>query len=142
MIKEDIKLALDYLKNSSAPYSNFNVAAVLTDVDDKKYVGVNVETISLTSNVCAERNAIFTAITEGSNKFKRVVVVGGKNGKVTDFTPPCGVCRQALRDYCDPETFEVVIAIDENIAPMIALSVSVFWMISNITNLPPILCFF
>lgn len=114
MIKEDIKLALDYLKNSSAPYSNFNVAAVLTDVDDKKFVGVNVETISLTSNVCAERNAIFTAITEGSNKFKRVVVVGGKNGKVTDFTPPCGACRQALRDYCDPETFEVVIAIDEN----------------------------
>lgn len=51
---------------------------------------------------------------EGSKKFKRVVIVGGKNGKVTSYTPPCGVCRQMLRDYCDPETFDVVIAIDED----------------------------
>lgn len=114
MIKEDIRMALEYLKNSDAPYSNFNVAAVLTDINNKKFVGVNVETISLTSNVCAERNAIFTAITEGSKKFKRVVIVGGKNGKVTSYTSPCGVCRQMLRDYCDPETFDVVIAIDED----------------------------
>ena len=114
MIKEDIRMALDYLKNSSAPYSNFNVCAVLTDVDDNKYVGVNVETISLTSNVCAERNAIFTAITEGSTKYKSVVVVGGKDHKVTDYTPPCGVCRQMLRDYCDPESFDVIVAIDED----------------------------
>lgn len=114
MIRDDIRMALDYLKNSSAPYSKFNVASVLTDVEGRKFVGVNVETISLTSNICAERNAIFTAITEGSTKYSRIVVVGGKNGKVTDLTPPCGVCRQALRDYCDPETFEVVIAIDED----------------------------
>lgn len=113
MIKEDIKKALEYLKNSSAPYSNFNVAAVLTDVDGNKFTGVNVETMSLTSNICAERNAFFTAITEGSKEYKSIVVVGGKNGIATELTPPCGVCRQAMMDMCDPETFEITVAIDE-----------------------------
>ena len=113
MIKEDIRLALDYLKNSSPIYSDFSVASVLTDVDGNKFVGVNIELPSLTNGICAERNAIYHAIAEGSKKYKRIVVVGGHHGEVTQLTPPSGVCRQALMDTCDPETFEVVVAINE-----------------------------
>lgn len=113
MIKEDIRLALDYLKNANPIYSDFSVASVLTDVDGNKFVGVNIELPSLTNGICAERNAIYHAIAEGSKKYKRIVVVGGLHGEVTQLTPPCGVCRQALMDTCDPETFEVVVAINE-----------------------------
>lgn len=114
MIKEDIRMALEHLKNANPIYSNFSVASVLTDVDDNKFVGVNIELPSLTNGICAERNAIFHAMTLGSRKFKRIVVVGGLDGKVTELTPPCGVCRQALMDTCNPETFEIIVAIDEN----------------------------
>lgn len=114
MIKEDIGIALEYLKNSNAIYSNFKVASVLTDIDGNKYIGVNIELPSLTNGVCAERNALYHAMAEGAREFKRIVVVGGLNGEITELTPPCGVCRQALMDTCDPETFEVIVAIDQD----------------------------
>lgn len=114
MIKEDIILALDNLKFSSAHYSNFNVSAVLTAKNGKKFTGVNIESASFTPTICAERTAFFKAVSEGVKEFTRIVIVGGLRGKVTELTSPCGVCRQVMMDYCDPETFEIVLAIDEN----------------------------
>ena len=114
MIKEDIRLALDNIKFSSAPYSNFNVSAVLTTKNGKKFTGVNIESASFTPTICAERVAIFKAVSEGIKKFSRIVVVGGLEGVVKELTTPCGVCRQVMMDYCDPKTFEIVIAVDED----------------------------
>lgn len=114
MIKEDIRLALDNIKFSSAPYSNFNVSAVLTTKNGKKFTGVNIESASFTPTICAERVAIFKAVSEGIKEFSRIVVVGGLEGVVKELTTPCGVCRQVMMDYCDPKTFEIVIAVDED----------------------------
>lgn len=114
MIKEDIRLALDNLKFSRAIYSNFKVSSVLTAKNGKKYTGVNIESASYTPTICAERTAFFKAVSEGVLEFESIVIVGGKNGKVTELTPPCGVCRQVMMDYCDPKTFKVIIAIDED----------------------------
>ncbi len=114
MIKEDIRLALDNIKFSSAPYSKFNVSAVLTAKNGEKFTGVNIESASFTPTICAERVAIFKAVSEGIKEFSRIVVVGGLEGVVKELTTPCGVCRQVMMDYCDPKTFEIVIAIDED----------------------------
>ncbi|MGY3776496.1 cytidine deaminase [Helcococcus sueciensis] len=114
MIKEDIRLALDNIKFSSAPYSNFNVSAVLTAKNGEKFTGVNIESASFTPTICAERVAIFKAVSEGIKEFSRIVVVGGLEGVVKELTTPCGVCRQVMMDYCDPKTFEIVIAVDED----------------------------
>nr|WP_276938066.1 cytidine deaminase [Helcococcus sueciensis] len=114
MIKEDIRLALDNIKFSSAPYSNFNVSAVLTTKNGEKFTGVNIESASFTPTICAERVAIFKAVSEGIKEFSRIVVVGGLEGVVKELTTPCGVCRQVMMDYCDPKTFEIVIAVDED----------------------------
>lgn len=114
MIKEDIRLALDNIKFSSAPYSNFNVSAVLTTKNGEKFTGVNIESASFTPTICAERVAIFKAVSEGIKEFSRIVVVGGLEGVVKELTTPCGVCRQVMMDYCEPKTFEIVIAVDED----------------------------
>lgn len=114
MIREDIKLALENLKFSRAPYSNFNVSAVLTAKNGKKYTGVNIESASFTPTICAERTAFFKAVSEGVTEFESIIVVGGKDYNVKSLTTPCGVCRQVMMDYCDPKTFKIVVAIDED----------------------------
>lgn len=113
-LRKDINLALENIKFSRALYSNFNVSAVLTAKNGNTYTGVNIESASYTPTICAERTAFFKAVSEGVTEFERIIVVGGKNGKVTDLTTPCGVCRQVMMDYCDPKTFQVVVAIDED----------------------------
>lgn len=114
VLKEDIRLAIDNLKFSKAYYSNFNVSAILRSKDGQVFTGVNIESASFTPSICAERTAFFKAISEGTTEFSSIVVVGGKNGKITDYTPPCGVCRQVMMDNCDPDTFLITIALDEN----------------------------
>ena len=114
MIREDIKLALENIKFSRAPYSNFNVSAVLTAKNGKKYTGVNIESASFTPTICAERTAFFKAVSEGVTDFESIIVVGGKDYVVKSITTPCGVCRQVMMDYCDPETFKIIVAIDED----------------------------
>ena len=113
-LKQDIKKALENLKFSRALYSNFNVSAVLTAKNGQKSTGVNIESASYTPTICAERTAFFKAISEGITEFDSIVVVGGKEGKVTNYTAPCGVCRQVMMDNCDPKTFQIIIAIDED----------------------------
>ncbi|MDO5690119.1 MAG: cytidine deaminase [Tissierellia bacterium] len=112
-IKELIKLGLDALPLAYTPYSNFKVAAVLETLDGRVYTGVNIENAAYTPTNCAERTAFFKAISEGDRRFRRIVVLGGKGGIPEEGTAPCGVCRQVMMEFCDPKTFEVIIAKSE-----------------------------
>jgi len=112
--KKLINMALDNLKNSYAPYSNFNVSAAVLMGSGKIYTGVNVESAAFSSGICAERNAIFHAISCGEKEIVAIVIVGGKDGKVSTYTAPCGTCRQVMREFSDPKKVKVIMAIDEN----------------------------
>ena len=114
MYKEDIRLALENIEFSRAIYSNFTVSAVLTAKNGKKYTGVNIESASYSPTICAERVAFFKAVSEGVTDFDSIVIVGGKDKKVEDYTPPCGVCRQVMMDYCNPKEFKVIVEINED----------------------------
>ena len=107
---ELIQRALDVQKNSYAAYSNFNVAAAVLCSSGKIYTGVNVEDASYRAGICAERNAIFHAIAEGERQICAVAIVGGANGVITDYCPPCGVCRQAMREFANPKNLLIIMA--------------------------------
>ena len=107
---ELIQRALDVQKNSYAPYSNFNVAAAVLCSSGKIYTGVNVEDASYRAGICAERNAIFHAAAEGERHILAIAIVGGANGVVTDYCPPCGVCRQGMREFANPKELLIIMA--------------------------------
>ena len=109
-IKTLIQTAIDALPNSYVPYSHFHVAAALLCKDGTVYTGNNIENASYTPTVCAERCAFFKAVGDGKREFEAIVICGGLHGVITDYCPPCGVCRQVMREFCDPETFEIIIA--------------------------------
>lgn len=104
-----IKMALAVRKRAYSPYSKFHVGACVEVNDGSLYAGCNVENAGYTSTICAERTAIFKAVSEGKRNFKRIVIVGGYD-KVKDFCPPCGVCLQVMMEFCDTETFQVILA--------------------------------
>ena len=106
--KELCKAAFEAMKNSYAPYSNFNVGAALLTKSGKIYTGCNIENAAFGPSVCAERTAIFKAASEGEREFEMLAVCGGKDGKISGLCPPCGVCRQVLREFC-PDGFPVLI---------------------------------
>lgn len=101
--KELIDTALGQLKNSYSPYSNFKVSAALITKSGKIFTGVNVENSAFSATTCAERTAFIKAISDGDKDFSAIAVVGGKNGEITDFCPPCGVCRQIMQEFCKPD---------------------------------------
>ncbi|MBR1807395.1 MAG: cytidine deaminase [Selenomonadaceae bacterium] len=105
-----IRCALDAQKNSYAPYSNFNVAAAVLCSSGKIYTGVNVENASYPVSVCAERNAIVHAAAEGERQIIAIAIVGGANAVNTDYCPPCGVCRQVMREFANPNKLLVIMA--------------------------------
>jgi cytidine deaminase len=109
-IEELIAIAIDELKYSYVPYSNFRVAAALLAKNKKVYTGCNIENASYTPTNCAERTAFFKAVSEGVTEFESIVIVGGKKGILNDFCPPCGVCRQVMMEFCDPKTFQIILA--------------------------------
>ena len=111
--KKLINLALEATKFSYVPYSNFTVGAALLTKDGKIYTGCNIESASYSPTNCAERTAIFKAVSEGAKNFEKIVVVGGKNGEITDYCSPCGVCRQVIAEFAD-ENFELILAKNEN----------------------------
>ncbi len=95
-----VSYALEARKNAYAPYSNFKVgAAVLTD-DGKIFTGCNIENASYGASNCAERTAIFKAISEGYKTIKTIAIVGVQN----DYTYPCGICRQVIAEFSTANT--------------------------------------
>lgn len=113
VIEQMIDTALGQLKYSYTPYSGFKVGAALLADNGKIYTGCNIENAAYTPSNCAERTAFFKAVSEGITKFKAICIVGGKDGVVTEYTPPCGVCRQVMMEFCNPETFQVILAVDD-----------------------------
>ena len=107
-----LKLAKEAMKNAYAPYSGYKVGAALLCADGSVYTGCNVENASFGVTNCAERTALFKAVSEGCRKFQAIAVTGGKNGLCTDYTMPCGVCRQALSEFCNPD-FRIILGTDD-----------------------------
>lgn len=113
LIEKLIKKAIEMLNFSYAPYSNFHVGAALLISEGKIYTGCNIENAAYGPSNCAERTAIFKAVSEGKKEFEAIAIVGGKNGKIENFCPPCGVCRQVLAEFCKKD-FEIVLAKSTN----------------------------
>lgn len=111
-IQELIRTALDQLAYSYVPYSHFYVGAALLAKNGTVYKGCNIENAAYTPSNCAERTAFFKAVSEGVKEFSAICVVGGMNGEATEYAPPCGVCRQVMMEFCDPEEFEIILATD------------------------------
>lgn len=117
MKKEDIrsliKEALRMRDFSYVPYSNFAVGAALLTREGKVFTGCNIENMAYGSTICAERTAIFKAVSEGYKDFQGIVIVGAPKGeKPTEKCPPCGACRQVMSEFAK-EDFEVVLAVSE-----------------------------
>lgn len=106
--KELIKKALDARKNSYSPYSKFKVGACLEAEDGNIYCGCNIENASYSVTNCAERTAFFQAVSQGVTRFRKIVIVGGHD-RADEYCPPCGVCRQVMMEFCDPDTFEIIL---------------------------------
>ncbi len=105
-----IQAAIDNQKNSYAPYSHYNVSAAVLVDSGRVYTGVNVENASYPASVCAERNAITSAVNCGDRVIVAIAIVGGMNYEVLDYCPPCGVCRQTMREFCNPAEMRVLFA--------------------------------
>ena len=110
LAEEMIELAIGQLQYSYTPYSGFKVGAALLTKDGKFYTGCNIENAAFTPTNCAERTAFFKAVSEGEREFRAICIVGGKDGVLTEYAAPCGVCRQVMMEFCDPETFQIILA--------------------------------
>ena len=109
-----IRTALDGLGRSYAPYSHFHVAAALLCRDGKVYTGNNIENAAYSPSVCAERTAFFKAVYEGEREFQAIAIMGGPEaikGPDCAVCAPCGICRQVMMEFCDPETFKFILAL-------------------------------
>ena len=132
---ELVKTACEAMKKAYAPYSGFCVGAALLCSDGSVYSGCNIENSSYGAANCAERTAIFKAVSEGEYNFAAIAIVGNdKNTPIGqgDFCPPCGVCRQVMTEFCTKD-FEIILARDyddykvytlEQIMPLISLPLS------------------
>lgn len=110
-IQELIVTAIEQLKHSYAPYSGFRVGAALLAQNGRIYTGCNIENAAYTPTNCAERTAFFKAVSEGVRRFRAICIVGGPDGRLDSYTPPCGVCRQVMMEFCEPEEFEIILAV-------------------------------
>lgn len=111
MIRRLIDRAIEGMSYAYTPYSGFRVGAALLTESGKLYTGCNIENAAYTPTNCAERTAFFKAVSEGERHFAAICIVGGKDGKLADYTSPCGVCRQVMMEFCEPEQFKIVLAI-------------------------------
>lgn len=103
--------AIEASVHAYTPYSHFKVGAALLTADGKIYTGCNIENASYSATNCAERTAIFKAVSEGCTDFKAIAIIGHKENEPLQFCPPCGTCRQVLAEFCEPD-FEVVLMND------------------------------
>ena len=108
--KELILEAIEARKNAYTPYSHFQVGAALEGAGGEVYRGCNIENAAYTPSNCAERTAFFKAVSEGERSFRRIAIVAGPEGEKLIHTAPCGVCRQVMMEFCDPDAFRILLA--------------------------------
>ena len=99
--KELLELAIKARELAYAPYSNHKVGAALVGKSGKIYTGCNVENAAYSPTNCAERTAVFKAVSEGEREFTAIAIVGGVGDKLSELCAPCGVCRQVLSEFAD-----------------------------------------
>lgn len=110
-VKELIRSAIEARKKSYAPYSGYMVGAAVLTADLRIYTGCNIESASYTPSICGERTAISKAVSEGARRILAVAVTGSPKGEaITQYAYPCGVCRQVMREFSDPERLIVIVA--------------------------------
>ena len=108
-----MELALAAREGSYSPYSHFRVGAALLCADGSIYTGCNIENAAFTPGICAERTAIYKAVSEGKRDFQAIAIAGGPEGGEPALTAPCGVCRQLMTQFCSLDTFKIIMAVDE-----------------------------
>ena len=112
--RELIRIAFEAREKAYTPYSHFRVGAALLCADGTVYGGCNIENAAFSPTNCAERTAFFKAVYDGHRDFRKIVVVGkSEDSSEYDYCAPCGVCRQVMAEFCDPEEFEIVLARSE-----------------------------
>lgn len=109
-IVELIEKAQKAREFSYSPYSNYMVGAAVLTVEGDIYTGCNIENAAYGPTNCAERTAIFKAVSEGKKAFTAIAIVGGKRGSAGDYAAPCGVCRQVMMEFCKPEEMQIIVA--------------------------------
>ena len=103
--KELMRQAVEIRKRAYTPYSGYQVGAALLGKSGRVYLGCNVENAAYSPGICGERTAFVKAVSEG----EAIAVIGGVANGPLELAPPCGICRQVMREFCDPETFEIVL---------------------------------
>ena len=101
--------AVRAMEKSHSPYSGFRVGAALLCGSGRVYTGCNIENAAYSPTICAERTAFAKAVSEGEREFRMIAISGGKKGHIEDLCPPCGVCRQVMTEFCQPD-FEIILA--------------------------------
>ena len=104
------ELAREAMTHAYVPYSGYQVGAALLCADGTVYQGCNIENASYSPTVCAERTAFFKAVYDGHRDFAAIAVCGGKDGVITGAFPPCGVCRQVMKEFCQDDRFQIILA--------------------------------
>lgn len=99
-VEKLIEMAMDAMTHAYAPYSGYKVGAALLCADGTVYQGCNIENAAYSPTVCAERAAFCKAVYDGHREFTAMAVCGGKDGVITGYFPPCGVCRQVMAEFC------------------------------------------
>ena len=128
-IRNLIETAIKSREFSYSPYSNFQVGAALLAKNGTVYTGCNIENAGYSATNCAERTAFFRAVYDGEREFEKIAVVGALADGDPDVTcAPCGVCRQVMMEFCDPETFTVVLANGKDEQLEILLNVAIFFL--------------
>ena len=114
VIRNLIETAAAQRARSYAPYSHYRVGAALLGEDGTIFTGCNVENAAYGPSLCAERTAFAKAVSEGIRDFDAICIVGGKEEEAvpSGYSVPCGVCRQVMMEFCDPETFRIIVATD------------------------------
>lgn len=113
--KKLVEAALQARESAYAPYSDFLVGAALLTKDNMVYTGCNIENAAFTPTNCAERTAFFQAVKEGKRDFEAIAIVGAARDAAFPFSacPPCGVCLQVMLEFCDPQSFRVILGTDQ-----------------------------
>lgn len=112
---ELVAAAIEAREHSYSPYSHFAVGAALLCSDGTVYRGCNMENAAYSPGICAERTAIYKAVFDGQRDFAAIAIVGGPAGRpISELCAPCGVCRQVMREFCDPASFRIILAQSPN----------------------------